>query len=264
MTDTITTLAHSPIPDRPLPDWQAVSAIAIAERQDPLLPVSLSPAITTYPAYYKMGVPNAMDECFVRREVFERLMQASRLLPDGIRLVVLDGWRPFIVQQYLFDTLMNLIQRTHPEMDADWQYAFARTLVSPPSTDPEAPSPHLTGGSVDVTLSDAEGRLLDMGTLFDEASPLSWTAALEVPPGEEYRYPESREDDHHEQARINRRILYNAMTAAGFTNLPSEWWHYDFGNQLWALHSGQGVAFYGATRPPGVERLWQSQLQKQL
>lgn len=250
MTDTTTRLRQTPIPSLPLPDWQALRAIPVTEQNDPLQPVSLSPKITLYPAYYKMGVPNAVDECFVRRQVFDRLLQASRLLPDGIRLVILDGWRPFIVQQYLFDTLINLIQRARPELDAEAQYAFARTLVSPPSTDPEAPSPHLTGGSVDVTLSDAEGRLLDMGTLFDEASPLSWSAALEG------------QNDHSqlETARTNRRILYNAMTEAGFTNLPSEWWHYDFGNQLWALHSGQLQAFYGAARPPGVERLWQHQL----
>lgn len=250
MTDITAQLKQAPIPSHPLPDWQRLSAIPVVEQNDPLLPASLSPELTLYPAYYKMSVPNAVDECFVRRGLFDRLLQASKLLPDGLRLVILDGWRPFIVQQYLFDTLLNLIQRSRPELDADARYAFARTLVSPPSTDPNAPSPHLTGGSVDVTLSDAEGRLLDMGTLFDEASPLSWSAALE----------EQTDSPQLATARSNRRILYNAMTAAGFTNLPSEWWHYDFGNQLWALHSGAEQAFYGATRPPGVERLWQHQL----
>ena len=28
------------------------------------------------------------------------------------------------------------------------------------------------------------------------------------------------------------------MLDAGFSNLPSEWWHYDFGDQLWAWHTG--------------------------
>lgn len=249
MTVQATDLARSPIPQRPLPDWQALRAIPIVENNEPLQPASLSPVLATYPAYYKMGVPNAVDECFLRQGVFERLLDANRRLPEGLRLVILDAWRPFIVQQYLFDTLINLIQHARPELDDPSRYAFARTLVSPPSTDPEGPSPHLTGGSVDVTLSDDQGRLLDMGTLFDEASPLSWSAALE-----------SADEERYQSARINRRILYNAMIGAGFTNLPSEWWHYDFGNQLWALHSGQPQAIHGATRPPGVERLWQHQL----
>lgn len=249
MTQTDTQLTETPIPDHALPDWQALRTIPVAECNAPLLPVSVSPCLTTYPAYYKMGVPNAVNECFVRREVFDRLLEASRLLPDGIRLVILDGWRPFIVQQYLFDTLLNLIEHARPELDDTERYAFARTLVSPPSTDPQAPSPHLTGGSVDVTLSDSQGRLLDMGTAFDEANPLSWTSALESQP-----------ENRFSAARRNRRLLYNAMTAAGFTNLPSEWWHYDFGNQLWGWYSGELKARYSATRPPGVERLWQHQL----
>ena len=28
------------------------------------------------------------------------------------------------------------------------------------------------------------------------------------------------------QQRENRQILVDAMTDAGFTNLPEEWWHY--------------------------------------
>lgn len=30
----------------------------------------------------------------------------------------------------------------------------------------------------------------------------------------------------------NRKILYDAMIIAGFTNYPEEWWHFDFGNQF--------------------------------
>lgn len=29
-------------------------------------------------------------------------------------------------------------------------------------------------------------------------------------------------------------MLYNVMKAVGFTNLPSEWWHYDYGDDKWA------------------------------
>ena len=38
-------------------------------------------------------------------------------------------------------------------------------------------------------------------------------------------------------------MLYNVMTAAGFTNLPSEWWHYDYGDNMWAQLTG-GKPFY--------------------
>ena len=86
-----------------------------------------------------------------------------------------------------------------------------------------------------------------MGTLFDEASPLSYAAALE-------------NDEADQEARHNRRILFNAMKTAGFTNLPSEWWHFDFGNQLWAYHSGAQQAVYGVAQPVSQETRWQDQL----
>ncbi|WP_198929183.1 M15 family metallopeptidase [Marinobacter sp. X15-166B] len=233
-----------------MPDWNKYQATPIHESSDPLVPVSVSKKVGVYPAYYKMNVANAVPECYVRAQVFERLLHAASLLPEDIQLVVLDGWRPFSVQQYLFDTLIDLIRQANTYLSHEQVELEARNLVSPPSANPRAPSPHLTGGSVDVTLADLDGRFLDMGTLFDEASPLSWTCALE----------RKNRDPKEQQARDNRRLLYSAMSKAGFTNLPSEWWHYDYGNQLWAYHSGADAAAYGAVTLPGIDQLWQNQL----
>ena len=48
-----------------------------------------------------------------------------------------------------------------------------------------------------------------------------------------------------EEAKKNRRLLFNLMTSVGFTNYPYEFWHYDFGNQFHALCSGSESAKYG-------------------
>ena len=45
------------------------------------------------------------------------------------------------------------------------------------------------------------------------------------------------------QARDNRRILYNAMLNVGFTNYPSEWWHYDFGDLFWGAMTQEDVIY---------------------
>ncbi len=49
-----------------------------------------------------------------------------------------------------------------------------------------------------------------------------------------------------EQVRENRRLLYYAMIDAGFTNLPSEWWHYDYGDRFWHIRcaSPQSMRVY--------------------
>ncbi|MBU5617275.1 hypothetical protein KPY62_09280 [Psychrobacter sp. TAE2020] len=36
------------------------------------------------------------------------------------------------------------------------------------------------------------------------------------------------------------------MTQVGFTNLTTEWRHFDYGNRLWAYNDKQKNEFYGA------------------
>ena len=76
--------------------------------------------------------------------------------------------------------------------------------------DPRQGGPHNRGVALDVTLIDAEGHELDMGTGFDAITPLSHHARTDVSPA----------------AQRNRLILLGLMTAAGFDYYINEWWHY--------------------------------------
>lgn len=231
--------ACAPIPARPEPDWRRVGEIPIAEQGDQLVPTSLMPRpLLTYPAYARQGLAGAQHECLVRVEVGRRLQRAARSLPDGLCLVVLDAWRPWRVQTQLFETYREVLRRRHPEYSDDELLERTREFVSLPSTDPASPSPHLTGGAVDVTLCGPDGVWLDMGTAFDATVPASHTAYFE--PGQA---GDGQPDA--DLFRLRRRILFHAMRQAGFTNLPTEWWHFDYGNQLWAWHSGSKEAHYG-------------------
>ncbi|MCY1423195.1 D-alanyl-D-alanine dipeptidase [compost metagenome] len=166
--------------------------------------------------------------------------------------MVLDAWRPFAVQQHLYDTLYDILKHHEPDADPAELARRTREFVAPPSTRANAPSPHLTGGAVDVTLCDRDGRWLNMGSLFDEATPRSYTRHYE-----EIALPDRQQ----RRARVHRRLLYNAMCAAGFSNLSSEWWHYDYGDQLWAWHQGQKRAIYGPAQVLPLEQLWRQQLE---
>ncbi|SDL35718.1 M15 family metallopeptidase [Pseudomonas indica] len=243
-----------PIPPQTDPDWDAIAAIPIAGCGEPMMAFGLAQNFLVYPAYYKQGIRNALPECHGRTGVFERLLTAASLLPEGVRLVVLDAWRPFAVQQYLYESLLDAVTARYPQLDDRRRQQLTRQFVSPPDNSRNAPSPHLTGGAVDVTLCDRHGRWLDMGTGFDEASPRSSTTAFE-----QLEQPTAEQ----EQVRRHRRWLHNAMIEAGFSNLPSEWWHYDFGDQLWAWHSGAQAALYGPTQVHSLESLWHRQLAEQ-
>jgi len=39
--------------------------------------------------------------------------------------------------------------------------------------------------------------------------------------------------------------LIAALTGAGFTNYPSEWWHWSFGDRYWAVMQRESHAIYG-------------------
>ena len=53
-----------------------------------------------------------------------------------------------------------------------------------------------------------------------------------------------------EEARANRRLLYWLMIDAGFASNPSEWWHFSFGDQMWAKLRNEPEALYAGAEAP--------------
>ena len=96
----------------------------------------------------------------------------------------------------------------------------------------------------------ASGAILDHGAGFDEPHERSFTDHYERLRSE----GRIAEDD---PRLLNRRILVNAMLAAGFTNYAYEFWHFDYGTQLHVLTLREGgaapapaAAWYGTTTLP--------------
>ncbi len=216
-------------------DWCRIAAIPIGDNGEPLCMLRPAARLHVRPMYAEMGVAGAVDAVWLRASVIDKLHQALAHLPSEYGLEVLDGWRPLAVQAALRESFRANIVAHHPDFtEAQIQAALDDFVADPYRA--AMPPPHSTGGSVDVALfACSDGLLLDMGTDFDEADERSFTAALE--------------SEIHHPARRHRRVLVNAMAAAGFTNLPSEWWHFDFGNQNWAYFSSKPSAVYGGTEP---------------
>ncbi len=222
-----------PIP--PLASTEGWREVDIVPRAEPLVRVAdIGGRVRDDPQYLAAGLPGALPQGWVREDVAARLAAAAAGLPDGMTLVVWDGYRPIATQAALYETYLDELTMVHPDWPADALEDAAARYVTPPSRSVEAPPPHLTGGAVDLTLGDAAGKPLDMGTSFDAFVAEAGARALEDVPG---------------TARDLRRILFWAMSAQGFTAYAEEWWHYDHGDQFWALATGQ-PAHYGAADPP--------------
>lgn len=148
-----------------------------------------------------------LDCSFLHKDAAAALERAVAWLaarrPD-YKFLVLDALRPQRVQEQL------------------WQ-ALQGTDLLGYIADPTRGSIHSFGMALDVTLVDAQGSELDMGTGFDDLSERSHPAkeALLLARGEL--------SAHHIE---NRRWLRGAMFQAGFVGINSEWWHFDCGDRL--------------------------------
>ncbi|MDO4332924.1 MAG: M15 family metallopeptidase [Eubacteriales bacterium] len=183
-----------------------------------------------YPALH---MKNAEEHCYVREEVYEMLVRAARLLPEGYRFRIWDAWRPFALQHELYTSYsVDIIKDFELEDCTEEQKkAVICKFVSDPVEDREIPPVHTTGGAVDLTIVDAHGNELDMGTEFDAFTDKTCTAFFE--------------NEKNETVKENRRLLYHVMTSVGFTNLPSEWWHFDYGDRFWAFYEKKPAMYRG-------------------
>lgn len=182
--------------------------------------------------YSKQGVPGSYADCYARKSVVEKLLLAQSLLPEGLKFKIYDGYRPICIQQRLWNYYRQDIKNKNPGLsdeEIDFKTSF---FVSKPSFDEKKPSLHNTGGAIDLTLITNDGYALNMGTLFDDFTDRAWTNHFE-------------EYENNEEVTKNRRILYNVMIEAGFTNLPSEWWHYDYGDKFWAYFNNTDALYEG-------------------
>ncbi|MFD8864418.1 M15 family metallopeptidase [Streptomyces sp. NPDC059590] len=165
---------------------------------------------------------------YLREGVLERLLKAQAMLPQGMRLLFVEGYRPPSLQRKYFEEYASQLRADHPGWPAEQIHAAASRYVSPPDI-----APHSAGAAVDLTLADTAGRELDLGTRMnadpEESAGACYTHALNIS----------------EEARANRKVLGAVLTAAGLVNYPTEWWHWSFGDRYWALTTGETTALYG-------------------
>lgn len=227
--------------------WEKVREVLIDTKNvlshEALVEIKPSARLSVYSAYYHDHIAGALLPVYTRESILEKLYQLLEKLPENLGILVLDAWRPIAVQEALRHDFRDNLVVEYPNFNDAQIDEILNQFVAKPSQDPMAPSPHLTGGSIDLTLFDvASNQELDMGTSFDAIDEASWS-----------HYFEESGDLETRQIRDNRRLLIHGMRSVGFSNLPSEWWHFDFGNQLWGYYT-ENKAFYGITDIKDVKK----------
>jgi D-alanyl-D-alanine dipeptidase len=189
------------------------------------------------PPYWRR-IDGAIPDLLVRKTVGERLGRINaRLRAAGLELYLFDAWRPIAVQIYFHDVWMpGEIRRRNPSLSGQALTTEVERYWAAPSGDENSPAPHATGAAVDLTLRWIGGEQLWMGSIFDDVTELAHRDRFEK--GDALSFSE-------EEARANRRLLHWVMTEEGFAGHPDEWWHFSWGDQLWAALTGARAAHYG-------------------
>jgi D-alanyl-D-alanine dipeptidase len=207
----------------PRSEWQKV---VIRETNEPLVEIRETNR-------FKVGlVPKSYTPFFfVRKTIAEKLYKVSENLPKGINLVLIEGYRTLQSQQEEWDALFILFQTKNPEWSNEKIEQQLRLIVAKP-----APlANHYCGGAIDVTLAYDDGTLLDLGTPY--ISQASFQDKVKFP----MFCPEITDEQ-----KQNRKILRDAMETEDFIWYPGEWWHYCWGDRMWAVYSNQTECFYGS------------------
>jgi len=145
-----------------------------------------------------------LDNCYLQKDVAAKLALASKYLHEKCsyyNLKVLDGVRPLHIQRMMWDSVKM-----------PWEEKMK--YVSPPSYG----SLHNYGAAVDITIVNYEGWESDMGTDFDFFGELGY-------PSQESRMISEGKLTYRQ--RENRALLREVMYKAGFSGIPTEWWHFN-------------------------------------
>lgn len=145
-----------------------------------------------------------LDEAYLVPEAMDKLRKANELLRQkrlDLHLVVYDAARPRSIQELMWKVVEN---------------TELQDFVANPNK--SGGGAHNYGIAVDVSLVDCTGHPIPMGSEYDYFGDRSRVDM-------ETQLIETGEINHREL--MNRQLLREIMTEAGWIVEPSEWWHFN-------------------------------------
>ena len=161
----------------------------------------------------------------IRAVIAHKIDQALEILPSDLGFMIFESYRPRSRQLMLWDKHKAQFQIENPGISEADLVILTEKFVSNPH---KFGSGHQAAVAIDITLCGLDGTELDMGTAMHEFNAKTETA-----------YPGLSPD-----IAANRYLLKNTLEQVGLINYPPEWWHYSYGDRLWAEVTKRDFAFF--------------------
>ena len=229
---------------QPAEDQDELDAVLIKDNGEPLVDFLAScdsEKLIFSPTHPVFDFPRVH---LLRASVARMICEAAQQLPDGMRLQIVEGYRPIAVQRAMYWHALDQARQAMPDADDKAIAAHAGRYSAPPNA--KTPPPHLTGGAVDLEIVGEDGVRLDFTSPFD----------LQNNAGTAFDAPGISET-----ARSNRDLLKSILEPTGLTNYADEWWHWSYGDNGWALRVGADGAIYDTIEMP-ADAHWVGELDK--
>lgn len=165
-------------------------------------------------------------EIFLRRSVAQKLKAASQQLPKGIKFKIYSAYRSLELQQQKWEERLKQNHLKFPQLDDKELETLTRGQIADPR---KGFGGHQTGGAVDITLCTVDGKALDMGSKIGDHNDFTATDSKYLS----------------DIQRKNRKLLQEVLLQQGFINYPAEWWHFSYGDRMWAAYSDKKQCVYG-------------------
>lgn len=151
--------------------------------------------------FFQENYYGGLARAYLRKEVATKLSTAQKYLKikfPGYSLLIMDAARPRSVSRMMYDKMKGT--------------KFEKFVANPAKG-----SMHNYGIAVDITIVDESDKKIDMGftPFYKSKFSIYWG------------YAKLKFFDLSDAQKLNRKLLSDVMTKAGFIPLSYEWWHFN-------------------------------------
>lgn len=151
----------------------------------------------------------AADYPLLSRDIVAaKLAKVAERLPPSLSLQIDSAYRDINIQKIIWKL------RTDPRKD---DYLKTKSIVTDPSI---GVSSHTTGGAVDVSLLDRNGKEINLSSPYKKY----------------YDEPQLYSKKISKRAQKLRLLIYKLMLGEKFAPNPKEYWHFSYGGTSWAKY----------------------------